>query len=194
MNKNWLISFWVGFYLLFIGVWVLLGKNHPAISVENGPMETYQAVCLFIGIGFFMGAFYRSSEKGARVLFTGMMLFYFTVFMLEVDTRPTQHPLLIQLTNGKIRNLWLGSLWLAGAIYFLKNWRTTLQFFRKWIFAYPGIFLLCGGASWFTAEFLEHGFHVGFFWEELPECIGATLMLQSAWFSFRPKKRSNHPV
>ncbi len=173
---------WVTVYIAFTVAWCLF-RNHPSIAVENGPMEDYQALLLLAGVIVLAIAFKRSDVKGEQVLMAGLGLFYFTVLLLEVDTRQSGHPLLIKLTNGKIRNLWAGTLWLLAAIYFFRNARITLKYFSSWILSPPGLILMAGGINWAMSEFLEHAFHVGFFWEELPECVGATLMIHSAFLA-----------
>lgn len=149
-------------------------------------MESFEALCLFVGILLFGGAIHSAAGAPQRILFLGLTLFYLTVLVLEVDTRNMSVPVwVVRISNGTIRNLWLGGLWVIAAALFLRQPRPVLSCFFSWLPSAAGRIMLCSGFFWGAALIAEKRFHVSFFVEELLECNAALLTVQSAWLTFR---------
>ncbi len=149
-------------------------------------MENFQVGCLLVGILFLVGAFRSTADVASRVFFLGLILLYFTVAVLEVDTRKMDAPpWLVFVTNGTVRDLWLGSLWIIAALIFVRGKPyQILSRFHAWLSTAAGRLLLGSGVLWTVALIAEKQFHASAFVEEWLECHASLLMAQSAWSTF----------
>ncbi len=84
-------------------------------------MDNFQVACLLAGILLLVGALRATADGANRVLFLGLILWYFTLVVLEVDTRKMDAPpWRIGVTKGPLRGLWLGGLWVSAALLFAR--------------------------------------------------------------------------
>lgn len=171
------------FIVLGINTVVWLGlKNHPGISAENGPMENFQAACLAISFLLWVTASLLSKNHSEKILLSALALFSLTFLILEVDTRSFDAPLFNKLFNGKIRNAWLGALWLVVGLFFLRSAKITWAGFLYWMKTWSGILMVASGAFWIASGLIDKGL-VGqkdFYREELMETYATLLMALSA--------------
>jgi hypothetical protein len=167
-------------------IWLGL-KNQPGISSENGPMENFQAACLIACalLWFLMGV--RSKIKGEQILWMGLALFHFSFLILEVDIRHLEAPVLNKIFNGKIRDAWLGFLWLVLGICFLKKRSQTWREFLSWLKSPSGILLVVSGLFWLASGVIDKALtgHKELYHEELMEVNGSLLMIFSALWALR---------
>jgi len=180
------VFFWILGYAGISVFWWVLWRSHPQITAENHAMEHFQVGCLLVGILFLVGTLRSTADVASRVFFLGLILLYFTVVVLEVDTRKMDVPRwLVFVTNGTVRDLWLGSLWIIAALIFVRGrpYR-ILSRFHAWFSTAAGRLLLGSGVLWTVALIAEKQFYVSAFVEEWLECHAGLLMAQSAWLMF----------
>jgi hypothetical protein len=184
-NKGPLL--WILLYAALSAFWYAWWRGDPRIAAENHAMETFQAGCLLGGIVLLANARRSTSDVAGRVFVLGLILFYFTILVLEVDTRKMDAPpWLVRVTNGTIRDVWLGSLWaIAAALFWRGQPPRILRRFFSWLPTAAGRLMLCAGVFWMAALIVEKVFRVSFFIEELLECQAALLMAHSAWLTLR---------
>lgn len=175
---------WITSYAAFSLFWYIAWRRDPQIASENRAMENFEALCLVIGMGLLIGAIRSIAGAPQKILLFGLTLFYFTILVLEMDTRKMNVPIwLVGLTNGTIRDVWLGSCWLIAAGLFLRRRSGTLACFRSWLRTAAGKLMLGSGVFWAAALIAERLFQVSFFIEEILECNAALLMSHSAWLT-----------
>ncbi len=180
------VFFWILGYAGISVFWWVLWRSHPQITAENHVMENFQVGCLLVGILFLVGTLRSTADVASRVFFLGLILLYFTVVVLEVDTRKMDAPRwLVFVTNGTVRDLWLGSLWIIAALIFVRGKPyQILSRFHAWLSTAAGRLLLGSGVLWTVALIAEKQFYVSAFVEEWLECHAGLLMAQSAWLMF----------
>ena len=150
-------------------------------------MENFQIACFLAGMVFLAGVLRKGRSAEERTFVIGLLLFYGSFIVLEVDTRRLGMPLLEKIFNGRIRDIWLLLFWLGGAWMFIRNARQTLHYFVRWLRRPSGIVLLLAGTFWMAAVVMDKG-TLGvksLFVEELMEVAATWLMMQSAgltWF------------
>ncbi|MFN7141731.1 MAG: hypothetical protein ACK4UN_20610 [Limisphaerales bacterium] len=189
--------------LVFVAVvlplaWLSLWRTDPVIYREHGPMEMFQVAALVVGLFLSYINTKISPRIGDKVVYLGLGLLFLTFILLEFDTRSFNSPLLIRLTNGKIRNLWLGFLWGGVAILAIWRLRNVLEAGWKWLRSRPGTFMMISGvfwvAGWAVDKWKPSNAGVALMTEELLEVNAAYFMLISAALSFlqvRGKRRIN---
>lgn len=176
----------LAFYGALSVLWILLWRRFPQIADENQAMENFEAACLIAGMFLFIVALVRANNRGRKVLLFSLTLFYFTVLLLEMDTRQMDVPSwVVRITNGKIRDIWLGSFWVVAAVLFFRQPRGILSSFFSWLSTTAGKLLICSGIFWAVALIAEKAFHVSFFVEEILECNGALLMAHAGYLTLR---------
>lgn len=161
----------------------LLWKQYDHdLARENGPMENIEAACLMAGMLVLVWHARRFQLRPQRIVAAGFALLFGTFLVLEVDVRESDlRPLIIAL-NGRIRDLWLGSLWLGALLLFWRDkwsiWRLCLQ----WLRTSAGLLMLCAGALWIASAGVDKALIVDkdLFLEELLEVPATILMLASA--------------
>src|SRR5262245_58460783 len=89
-------------------IWMSARRYDLHIAREHGPMENFQAVCIFLGLVLLILSTRKCQLPGPKVFFAGMALLYFNFLMREIEFRKfTPKPFVIFLKGG-IRDLWLG--------------------------------------------------------------------------------------
>jgi hypothetical protein len=179
-----------------LGLTVLFLTLHAlgfSLEKENGPMDNLQTLFTLTGaILFFLAA--RHSEIGFKVLATGLALLFLSLAVRELDVRPFMIPWLTAIMKGTGRNIWLGALWVAAAIWFCRHWVATLRAFQIWLRAPAGCIFLSAIAMLVLANITEKsGFFASetttMFAEELIELNGQWLLLLSAIWTFKIYRR-----
>ena len=168
-------------------------KSRPGIAGENGPMENFQAACLGLSFLLWLITGLRSNNRGEQILLLGLALFNFSFLILEVDFRKLDAPVLNKIFNGRIRDAWLGSLWLAVGIAFLKNAKLSWTEFLRWLKSPSGILLILSGAFWLASGLIDKSFtnRKELYDEELMEVNAGLLMLLSVILFLWRKKESS---
>ncbi|MEO6183482.1 MAG: hypothetical protein ABIP71_10390, partial [Verrucomicrobiota bacterium] len=183
----------LAFVVIGINTALWLGlKSHPGISAENGPMENFQAACLGLGFLIWLVASFRTKNRAEQILLAGLALFYFSFLILEVDFRKFHAPILNTLFNGRIRDAWLGCLWLGAGIIFYKNANPAWKEFLDWLKNPCGILIIVSGAHWLASGLIDKSFTARkeLYHEELLEVNASLLMLLSS-ILFLLRKREN---
>lgn len=155
---------------------------HP--EEENGLMENLQALLLLGGaILFFWNSF--KSQSGERMLYAGVGLLHLTFLVLEVDLRAYDLPALNRIFNGRIRDAWLGGIWLLAVWWCWSNRIPTWQAFTRWLRTPAGLFLIIAGGFWVISGVVDkldpiQPHELNLFVEEQTEVNATWLMLVSA--------------
>jgi hypothetical protein len=176
-------------------LWFLCRSYYPLISVENGPMEIFQAVALLGGCAILAWRASRVESTHDRLLLLGLAIFYLTFVFGEIDTRVLASPFLELVFDGAVRNLLLGLLWGGAFVAFFRHRHLTWRRFREWLPSAGGILLLTAGGFWLVSGGIDKlhllpGTH--HFFEELAEVNAVMLMLLTAlhaaflWFPAHP--------
>ena len=163
--------------------WFVWWSYDSRISLENGPMETFQAMTVLAGTCMLSWRALRDETVAGRILFEGLALFYATFVLSEIDTRPLGSPIMELVFDGLVRNLLLGVLWTAAVIVFLRHRTAVWRLFYQWIMTRTGRYLIAAGCFWLVSGTIDklklfpgtHHFH-----EELPETCAAILMFLAA--------------
>jgi hypothetical protein len=193
--RSWPFRTAGGLIVLLSGLSILLYQRDPTLARENGPMENFQVVCLVLGLCVLGAAIGTLRERTGRIVLFGISLLYLTLFVHELETRKFQSRLLVALTNGRIRDLWTGALWVWGAALFLRDRVAVWQWFRRWIRSPAGYLLCAAGICWLASGAVDKSLFVikTFFLEEIFEVNAAALMLFSAWLTWRDARRTRFP-
>ena len=109
---KWFYAAFGSCLLLVNGAFLLGVQVYPGIGREHGPMENFQAICLFLAALIFYICQRRVLTRGGSRLLWSLALFCATFLLVEFDTRHFGWPLLTYVTNGWIRDVWLALLWL----------------------------------------------------------------------------------
>jgi hypothetical protein len=175
-------------------IWLIF-KNHPGIYLENGPMENFQAVCLGLGFLLWLSASFGSANRAKKILLVGLALFHLLFLVNEIDTRKLDMPILTKFLQGRIRNVWLWSLWAAVGFFFFKNAKSVWNEFLHWIKTSSGILMLVSGVFWIASGLNDKALigRKDLYIEELMEVNSTLLMLLSAIFLLRTKKGNPQP-
>lgn len=156
----------------------------PFIGRENNLIENSQSIGLLFASALFVRFRHTGALRTAPLLAWGLALFCFTFFVLELDTRPFGNARLIDLTNGTIRNVWLGGLWVVLGIISLRHVASLWAGGLSWLLSSSGICMLIAGVFWIFSALLEgYGYSNVFgpsFLEELMELNGTLFMVSSA--------------
>jgi hypothetical protein len=134
--------------------------------------------------------------KGARRVFAfGVALFCFVFLLLEFDTRQFANPTLRRMTNGAVRNIWVGALVALYAVAFWARRRQMLVEIERWLRDRAGLLMLIAGGFWVTGAVFEHGkifadADVTLALEEVVEVNAALFMAWSALETARLLKRA----
>lgn len=181
------VLLWILGYAGISVFWWVGWRSDPRIADEHHAMENFQVACLLGGILFLVGALRATTDVANRLFFLGLILLFFTLVVLEVDTREMDAPQwLIWVTNGGFRDLWLGGLWVIVALIYARGEpHRILGRFYAWLSTAAGRLMLGAGVLWAVASIAEKQFHVGAFVEEWLECQAGLLMAHSAWLTFR---------
>jgi hypothetical protein len=175
----------VSFFVCFSLFWLFLWSRYPRLYRENGPMENFQAGCLFVGMVFLLKGSWSATNPPRRILLLGIMLLYLTMLVREIDLRGSSLSWLHYWLHGGVRNIWLGSCWAVALILFLRNARPVWNEFRGWLREPAAGWLLLAGVGWILAAgidklkpFASSGGNL--MAEELLEVNAAVAMLASA--------------
>ena len=175
---------------LNMAAWLAL-KN-PQISRENGPMENFQLICLFLAFLTWLWAGSRSKDKAAKIFLIALALFNLSFFILEIDTRKFDMPTVNKFIRGKYRNGALACLWLGAAIAFFKNKRSCWAEFLAWLKTPSAICMIISGVFWITSGLNDKHilFRKDLYFEEFMEVNATLLMLLAAILFLSDKKVS----
>jgi len=110
---------------LISGAFFLAIGRYPSISLEHGLMENMQVVCLLIACALFAFSSRHGQLSATPAFAMSLALFCLTFFLLEFDTRPFDIDILTRLTNGTVRNAWLGTLWIVVIVFVLQQLQTV---------------------------------------------------------------------
>lgn len=173
--------------LLLAPAFIIWYQYDPTIARENGPMENFEAGCLTAGVLILLLRLRKLNSRSERILCAGFTVFYGTFLVLEVDVRDTEWRTLIKLMNGRIRDLWLGSLWLAVLVLFVRDARGIWPLFVQWLSSSSGKVMLCAGALWLASAGVDKALIIpkDLFVEEVFEVPATALMLFSAFLQNR---------
>jgi len=176
------LSALVLFALIANTLFWLAQKDQPRISAENGPMENFQLVCLGMGFFLWLAASFSSKDGGKKTILLSLALFHVSFFVLELDTRDFDAPLLNKSFNGRIRDAWLGALWLLATIVVFRQGKSVLAAFLDWLKTSSGIVMLLSGIFWLVSGLIDKSLlgHKDLYCEELMEVNATLLMLISA--------------
>ena len=96
---------------------------------------------------------------------------------------------------GKIRDAWLGGLWLAVGFFFFKKAKPVWNEFLNWIKTSSGILIIVSGVFWIASGLIDKSLlgHKDLYREELMEVNSTLLMLLSAMM-FLLRKKANSPL
>ncbi len=184
----------LGFLLLIVtgantAVWIGQ-KDRPGISAENGPMENFQVVCLATSFLIWLVASLRSKSPSQKILLAALALFNLSFLVLEVDTRSLNAPLFNKLFHGRIRDAWLGGLWLVVGFFVFKNTKLALNEFLRWLKNWSGIVMVVSGVLWIISGLIDKSLlgRKELYREELMEVNATLLMTLSAGIYFWKKK------
>ena len=170
--------------ILFVAIF-----RFPHISLEHGLMENIQALGLLATCGLFLHYSRTGIFRDAKPLAWSLSLFCLTFFLLEFDTRPFGIDALTAITNGAIRNTWLGVLWLGVGAYAIRHFKHIWPIFTNWLTSVPGLCMCAAGVFWITSRLIEDSglsYAISpFFLEELMEVNAVMLMALSAYLSGR---------
>jgi hypothetical protein len=173
---------WVILLFLWAAIWTAAAAIFPDISREHGPMEAFQASTLAAGCLLLASiSISKNYPRPTRIVAAGLSLFFLTFFLLEFDTRYFNSPLLRRLTNGGVRNAWLGSLVLIYAIQVIRSFNTFLPALTDWLSHRTGMIFVASGFFW-VAGFIVDKFNrfddktIALLLEELMETEAALLM------------------
>ncbi len=182
--------------LLHSYLWISLQGTFPNIEEENGIMENYQAMGLLLCVGTWLWCVMRTQSRAERIFFASLALFSVSILVLEVDFRKMDAPTLNKVMNGRIRDIWLGLLWLGATVLFLKNKRPVFKVFLGWLRSRAGVLLLIGGVFWILAAMIDKSLlgEKSLFREELMEVNAALFMLGSALVSLSNQSRKPTPA
>lgn len=172
--------------LLHTFFWISLESTIPNIEKENGVMENFQAVCLACCM-LCWGRIRIRSSNPERLFWTSLALLSASILVLEVDFRQLNAPLLNTVMNGRIRDIWLGSLWLIALIFFIRNPRPVLATFLAWMRTPSGLLMILGGMFWILSALIDKSLlgEKNLFTEELMEDNATLLMLAAAILDLR---------
>jgi hypothetical protein len=165
-------------------IWLFLNSRAAKIWDENGPMENFQAVCLALTIALLLIAVRFAHERGQRIFLYALALFAASILVLEVDFRRMNAPALNRIMNGRIRDAWLGTLWLVAAMFFVRNMKSVWETFLRWLRSPAGAFMILGGIFWVLSALIDKSIlgQKDLFREELMEVNATLLMCASAVF------------
>lgn len=181
------------------GFWIAWRFQNPFVSVENGPMEIFQALTILAGLVILVGNMALTKPTPNRVLLGAMALFYATFVLGEIDMREAGSPLLELIFDGAIRDILLTALWVLAAMIFWRHRQTTWRLFLDWLPTPGGLLLLVAGGFWILSGTIDklHWFPgTHHFFEELAETNATVLMLLGAIHVsrfLRSKQRSLSP-
>jgi len=124
------------------------------------------------------------------VIAFGLALLCFVFLMLEFDTRAFNIPMLRRITNGAVRNVWLGSV---VALYAFSLWRHRREApaqIQKWLASRAGLLMVISGGFWIAGAVFEHGkffanAEATLVLEEVVEVNAALFMAWSAFATVR---------
>jgi hypothetical protein len=136
-------------------VWWFVWQHNPMISEENSIMENFQVVCLLLGITLLAWTVVLRGTVTRREVLLGLALLYATFLILEVDTRGWNAPWLSKVFNGRIRDLWLGSLWLALAITCWRNATLVWKSGLSWLCSPSGALTVLAGLFWVASSVVD---------------------------------------
>jgi hypothetical protein len=146
-------------------------------------MENFQALTLAVGVVLGASMLAPIFRTEARLLGAGMALLFVGFLLLEFDTRLFDMPTLHRWTNGTLRNLWVGSLFLIYSIALARNFKTTWIAFNNWVRSTAGFLMILSGCFWIAGHLVDkamrfwgHGEEAGLLAEELVECEAALFM------------------
>lgn len=182
--------------VLAIGIntafWLRL-KGHPGIFAENGPMENFQAVCLGLSFLLWLIAGVMAKDRWEKILLISLAVLNLSFLIHEVETRDLSTPILAAILNGRVRDAWLGALWLACVIFFLKNRKPVWNGFLSWIKTPSGIVMIVSGLFWIASGMNDKEIFVrkNLYGEELIEVNSTLLMLLSVILFFAMRKNKN---
>jgi hypothetical protein len=178
---------WAIALLIFSGGWVAWRSVDPSLAREHGPMENFQVVTLVLGSVLLLMAAARENRFPHRALYLGQALLFFTFFIAEFDVRPWKQPALNLIFNGRIRDAWLGAMWVGAAVLFFRQPAAIWSAFLGWVRTPAGILLLAAGVFWLAAGISDKTkvFGRDLFGEELFEVNAALLMVASAFLTRR---------
>ncbi len=169
--------------------------SYPSMSLEHGFMENIQAIGLLASCGLFLYYSKSGALQIAQPLAWSLTLFCLTFFLLEFDTRPFDIATLTAITNGTIRNVWLGLLWVSVGLLVFKNIKQVWPVFTAWLTSLSGLCMCVAGAFWIASRLLEDGGYSyvisPFFLEELMEVNAVILMVLSAYLTSRDTQETN---
>lgn len=156
-------------------------------------MENFQALCLVAGFGFCLAALVQSERDPPRVFVLGLALLFLTMFVLEVDTRKLEVPVLVMLFNGTVRNVWLGIVWLGAAVLFFRNMQPVWRVFAGWLRSRSGGLFIATGVFWVLGRISDKALlgSKDLFLEELMEVNAGVLMAEGAYLLRRLSARTD---
>jgi hypothetical protein len=175
-----IICAWIGFVF-----WSLRSSldDQALMSVENGLIETMQAVLLAISCIFYLTAA-ALKEKPGKLIFLFCSLFCYSFVLRELDVEKFDIPYpLIFIGSGAGRNVTIAVAFIAIlACAALRNFRFYEKAAKGFIKSRPGMLLIAGGVFLFIGEFFEKYDaivnHV--YWEEISELFAYVLILVSS--------------
>lgn len=172
-------------------IWLAL-KNQPGISAENGPMENFQLVCLFLGFLLWLTASVCSKKISEKIFLVTLALFSVSFFILEIDTRDFDMPLVNKFIRGKYRNGALILFWLGAAIAFLRHKKACWSEFLTWLKTASAACMMASGVFWIISGLNDKHLlgRKDLYREELMEVNATLLMLLAAILFLRGKKKS----
>lgn len=146
-------------------------------------MENTQALGLFCGLVLYAWHGAREKSLGRRKLLLSLSLIYLTLLVLEVDVRKWGVLWLNKALNGRLRDLWLGLLWMTNSILILRDIRAFWHSGLAWLRSPSGVLVILAGVLWVISGLVDklrlypdaHHFP-----EELIETNACLLMLLAA--------------
>ena len=135
---------------------VVYCRHNPQAHVEHGPLENFQAIMLMLpALLLMLTAFWL---KGAQRVFAfGIALFCSVFLLLEFDTRQFGNAILRKVTNGAVRNIWVGALVALYAATFWPRRNEMLAEIQRWLRDRAGLLMLIAGGFWVAGAVFEHG-------------------------------------
>lgn len=174
-------------------IWLTL-KNRPGISAENGSMENFQLICLLLSFSLWLAARFGSNNNPEKFLLLALAIFNLSFFILEIDTRDFDMPLVNKYIRGKYRNVALGCLWLGTAWLFFREKKTNWLEFLKWLKTPSAICMIASGVLWMISGLNDKHLlgRKDLYFEELMEVNATLLMVISPILFLQSCKRVNH--
>jgi uncharacterized membrane protein YgdD (TMEM256/DUF423 family) len=173
--------------ILNFAFWIHLNTRVENVFRENGPMENFQAVCLFLAVVFSVLGIGRSTDRAGKILFAGIALFCASILVLEVDVRNVNAPWLNKVMNGRIRDAWLGTFWLVALYFVFKSFGPVWRRFVAWLRSAAGVLMTLAGPFWIISALIDKSLlgRKDLFPEELMEVNATLLMIWSAFLAWR---------